>query len=215
MLYRLNPFADDHPLFRGTTTKAPVRELAVTSLAERYPSRALRHLEPYFVLRGFDVATVTIDLRKLSLNITYFDHWLFGIYEGCQPCPPRYGCRPSLTGNFTCDATPSFQDYHGIYCADCCKCQRHTMPMFFDRFDSSTLSIRSNNVAEHPYLDNKHRLLQITITALRPADVVFTLELMHGMFVRDFTDNFRNTADLRCGGAVVRWCGASCVYDAR
>jgi hypothetical protein len=201
VLLRVSPFNDSHPyLRRAQAQDAPGRRLDLLVpggvMRKQYPQRALKFLQPYFTLRGWDVATITIDLRGLSLNITYYDHWRFGIYENCQPCPTRYACDYSHTEP-TCGVSYEDQQVYGVNCTECCACRRMTMPAYFEQYSTKTSAVRSNNVAVFPYLDNKHKVLQFTITALLDVDFVFTLELVHGLFVRDFKFNFLNTADIR------------------
>jgi hypothetical protein len=201
VLLRVSPFPANHSLLRQVQPSDARRELVndtnTLATAPRYPARALPFLQPYITLRGWDVATITIDLRALSLNITYYADWRFGVYENCQPCPARYRCDYADSANPTCGISLGDQETYGVYCADCCKCRKFVMPAYFEKYSSKTSNVLPNNVEIFPYLDNKHKMLQLTITALQDVTVVFTLELMHGLFVADFTTNFLNTADVR------------------
>ncbi len=219
VLVRVNPFNEDHPLLRrlgsnssrllaehdGGGRALEAEDPFVPRMRKQYPARALQHLMPFFTLRGWDVATITVDLRALSLNITYFDHWRFGIYENCQPCPTRYACN-YLQESTTCAVSLQDQESYGVYCSECCACRRMTMPAFFEVYSTKSNNVRSNNVEVFPYLDNKHKVLQITITALLDVDFVFSLELVHGLYVPDFSDNFLRSADIRYLPCFLHFC---------
>lgn len=41
-------------------------------------------------LSTFDVASMTFDLRELSNNLTYGQHYRLSVYEDCKPCPTSY-----------------------------------------------------------------------------------------------------------------------------
>jgi len=43
-------------------------------------------------LQALDVAVITMDLSKLSRNLTYDTDWQLAVYLDCKPCPPRYKC---------------------------------------------------------------------------------------------------------------------------
>ena len=76
---RLRPFPDpDHVIHRLSDPWNPISE----GLA------ALRTIP----LQAWEVATVTIDLRHLPINMTYDTHYRFGVYVNCKPCPPQYRC---------------------------------------------------------------------------------------------------------------------------
>lgn len=70
------------------------------------------------------------------------------------------------------------------------------MPSFFDSWSVDTGLISANNLEVYPYLDNKHQKLQLTLNALTAANVVFSVELLNGQYIKDFVDGFSNTGHL-------------------
>lgn len=84
------------------------------------------------------------------------------------------------------------QEQYNVTCEECCSCRRQILPYFFDTWNSETGIVSGNNIPQYPYLDNKHKPLQLTLSALADTFVVFTVELLNGQylgdFVRDFTD---------------------------
>jgi len=43
-------------------------------------------------LRTFETAVLTVDLRRLAVNLTYDDHYRIAVYVDCKPCPVQYAC---------------------------------------------------------------------------------------------------------------------------
>jgi hypothetical protein len=61
----------------------------------------------------------------------------------------------------------------------CCLCNSQSMPHFFQS---------TQNVSGYP--DDKHRPIQITISAVEKADVSIAVELLHGRYNAEFNDYF-------------------------
>ena len=220
VLLRVRPFSADNRFLRYTLpattpspTPAPNRRLDAAPASAlddpdfvQVPKRLVPYEMPYLTLRAWDVATITIDLRGLSTNITYYDHWTFGIYEDCQPCPGRYQCNYQFDPP-TCGLSEADQRQYGVLCSDCCSCRKKVMPAYFETYSSKTAFVTktlSNPNVTYPYLDDKHKLLAITLTALQDTTVVFSLELLHGLYIGDFNKNFENTADIKYVSRSVR-----------
>ncbi|GMF11866.1 unnamed protein product [Phytophthora lilii] len=64
--------------------------------------------------------------------------------------------------------------------AGCCSCERQQMPYYFE----------NSGVVDRGFLDNKHGYLQFSISALAETEVTIAVELVHGLYVRDFTEGF-------------------------
>lgn len=60
-------------------------------------SNSLGHIR----LKTFDVASFTFDLRELTNNITYGEHYRLSVYEDCKPCPVDYACDYSAISDRT------------------------------------------------------------------------------------------------------------------
>ena len=212
-------------------------------------------------LKGWDVVTLTMDMRKIHVNLTYGTHFRLAIYSDCTPCPIRYlcdgpavkwdaeqaqtgaadalpyedddgnsendycshpprvdqaqqiydphlynasirdlgpGCQARAgvnvsdriyegCGALLLDASeapegwptmPASPDGIGIYCEDCCSCQPHAMPYFFEDI--------SHDDEYFPQFDNKHVMLQISIGTIKDVNVTVALELLHGNFLSEF-----------------------------
>jgi hypothetical protein len=56
------------------------------------------------LLEANDDATITVDLTKISHNLTYNKHYRFSVYVDCKPCPTRYQCSYSATSAPYCDS---------------------------------------------------------------------------------------------------------------
>ena len=142
---------------------------------------------------GFEVATFTMDLRKLEVNMTYDEHYQFGVYHDCIPCPIRYQCRPDDSGCIF--PTEERQAEIGQMCykeddTGCCMCKRKRMPYYFED--------RTNGLPEaftppteydfrfDMFPDNKHDIQQISVGALHNTTIVFVVELVHGLYYGSF-----------------------------
>eukprot|EP00804_Cyclotella_cryptica_P031375 CCRYP_012196-RE/>CCRYP_012196-RE protein AED:0.02 eAED:0.02 QI:303/0.85/0.87/1/0.71/0.62/8/63/3730 len=66
-----------------------------------------------------------------------------------------------------------------ISTAGCCKCKRHMMPYSFD-----------TNIASTGFPDDKHKPIQITISALARVNLTVVIELLHGFYYSEFIDYF-------------------------
>lgn len=147
-------------------------------------------------LRGYDVAVLTVDLRHAPMNFTYGDHYLLSVYVDCAPCPPRYVCMNDHGGgavDVPCASPPlAEQRERGVFCATqrdpdtgavsaqgCCACRSRQMPYYFE-----------HNVPVFPFEDNKHDVVQLSLTALKDSRVMVVAELLHGLYVSDFKDTF-------------------------
>ncbi|GMF36546.1 unnamed protein product [Phytophthora fragariaefolia] len=64
--------------------------------------------------------------------------------------------------------------------AGCCSCERQQMPYYFE--DAA--------IMDRGFPDNKHGYIQFSIAALEEAEVTVALELVHGLYVRDFVGGF-------------------------
>eukprot|EP00750_Incisomonas_marina_P013799 INCI17542.1.p1 GENE.INCI17542.1~~INCI17542.1.p1 ORF type:complete len:3776 (-),score=497.18 INCI17542.1:2420-13582(-) len=214
----------------------------------------------YLQLRGWDVVTLTMDMRKIHVNLTYGTHYRIAVYPDCTPCPQRYLCDgpalrwdaeqaqtgvdslpyeddddnpendycsfpplvdqrkqifdPELYNVSTRDFEPGCEEREGrningmiyqgcgatrlsaaeapegfpvmpampagagIFCDDCCSCQPHEMPYFFED--------TSHDDEYFPQFDNKHVMLQISIGTVKDVNVTVALELLHGNFLSEF-----------------------------
>ena len=61
----------------------------------------------------------------------------------------------------------------------CCKCKRHTMPYTMD-----------THTATSGFPDDKHKAIQISISALTRVELTVAVELLHGYYYADFADYF-------------------------
>ncbi|DAZ97950.1 TPA: hypothetical protein N0F65_006375 [Lagenidium giganteum] len=168
-------------------------------------------------LEPLEVAIFTINTTQLSRNITYKDHYQISIYMDCQPCPPRYKCNlkdipPSCTYPNADISTPDrlyaqcmdeINDDHvckrmPFWCtrrdllieladgtnetesvAGCCSCERREMPIFFE-----------DTTQNLGYPDNKHGYIQFSVSAVERTTITVVIELLHGLYVRDFVEGF-------------------------
>jgi hypothetical protein len=74
-------------------------------------------------MQAFDNAIVTIDIRDISYNFSYGEHYRLSVYVDCKPCPTRYRCSTTTTTAPAC-ITPSVAQQTVNY-NDCLK--RYTM----------------------------------------------------------------------------------------
>eukprot|EP00924_Labyrinthula_sp_SR-Ha-C_P015590 maker-scaffold_4-snap-gene-4.39-mRNA-1 protein AED:0.06 eAED:0.07 QI:0/0/0/1/0.5/0.33/3/0/2498 len=109
-------------------------------------------------LSKWSVAILTLDLRSLPINLTYGDHYKISIYADCNPCPVRTRC--AVHENLSC-----------------CSCQSERLPYFF--YDTEY-------VEPENYPDNKHQVLTLSIGTVRNTTILFSLELLHGLYYSDF-----------------------------
>lgn len=65
-------------------------------------------------LLPLDVAIVTLDLKKISHNLTYGSDYRISAYVDCKPCPTRYQCQYSPMPVPTC-SSPSLQIQNNSY----------------------------------------------------------------------------------------------------
>ncbi|RHY68113.1 hypothetical protein DYB30_002543, partial [Aphanomyces astaci] len=168
----------------------------------------------HIVLDPLEVAIVTINATQLERNMTYDDHYQISIYKNCKPCPPLYqcnlymdpvGCTYPFNDNSTgqtmydscmsmyhddsaiCDANALFCETRGRVRPDgsvvpvpgCCSCERLDMPVFFD--------------ANRPVLgfpDDKHGMIQFTISAVAQTELTIVVELLHGLYYNGFEATF-------------------------
>ena len=137
-------------------------------------------------LKALQVATLSLNLTGLSTNFTFNDHYRLSTYVDCEPCPPRYKC--SLVDNPPTCSYPDLQQQasHGALCEECCLCQPHANTYWLD-----------TNVAQPPFFDNKHTIVQVQITALQDVNLLVTLELMHGLYYQDYDEGFLGIGALK------------------
>ncbi|KAH7470624.1 Cell death abnormality protein 1 [Phytophthora ramorum] len=64
--------------------------------------------------------------------------------------------------------------------AGCCSCERQEMPYYFE----------NSVVKDRGFPDNKHGYLQFSIAALEETEITIAVELVHGLYVRDFAQGF-------------------------
>ncbi|KAL7555003.1 hypothetical protein ACHAWF_018580 [Thalassiosira exigua] len=64
----------------------------------------------------------------------------------------------------------------------CCSCSRHPMPAFFE-----------SNARVSGFPDDKHRPIQVTISAIAKVELTVVVELLHGAFYFDFEEFFGRT----------------------
>jgi len=70
----------------------------------------------------------------------------------------------------------------------CCRCQSHTLPEYFQ--------IERKDIG---FPDNKHQVIQMTISALNNVRVLIFAELLHGQYYKEFRQSFssRNNTEFR------------------
>ncbi|KAF0700134.1 Aste57867_9322 [Aphanomyces stellatus] len=170
----------------------------------------------HIILNPLEVAIVTIDATQLDRNMTYGDHYQISIYKNCKPCPPEYQCSPysdppgctypndnNATGQHLydacvasthdpsmCDANPFFCEVQGRLQADgsllkvpgCCSCERLDMAVFFD-----------SNTPVIGYPDDKHGMIEFTISAVAQTQLTIVVELLHGLYYNGFAAAFAAT----------------------
>lgn len=153
-------------------------------------------------LKGWEVAVITIDLRNIPANYTYDKHYRIAVYVDCAPCPTRYVCNYANEPP-TCDYPPySSQLESGVFCSDyehdngkitngCCQCESKQMPYFFQN-EPEKCNIEESPSKCIPFMDNKHSVLQFSITALRDVKVTVAFELMHGLHYGSYLEDIKN-----------------------
>ncbi len=67
----------------------------------------------------------------------------------------------------------------------CCQCQPHSLPAFF-----------ADTSQDRGFPDNKHDIIQISLTVLQPVKVILVLELLHGFYYNEFDTLLRNIGEL-------------------
>jgi len=153
-------------------------------------------------LLAMETAVLTFDLRHLDLNFTYGLYRL-SLYAGCKPCPPRFRCNRDVVPP-TCPAVAiEEQQALGHLCADCCRCNRLALPGWLEEFDSSINDMVARNAFGtepgqpfYPYADNKHRIWQVEVKALRAIEITPVFELLHGRYYREFRTQLEHVATL-------------------
>mmetsp|Transcript_12959 Transcript_12959/g.27791 ORF Transcript_12959/g.27791 Transcript_12959/m.27791 type:complete len:2710 (-) Transcript_12959:932-9061(-) len=121
-------------------------------------------------LKAWQVAVITMDLSHILRNFTYNDHYQLSVYFDCTPCKIRYVCRTT----------------EGEDTPECCKCKRAGLPYYF----------KDDHREPADYPDNKHALVQVSISPLRDLQVVFVLELLHGLYYGAFNDITPKSGDV-------------------
>jgi len=119
-------------------------------------------------LQALDVAVITLDLRDIMRNLTYDKHYQLAVYIDCMPCAVRRTCSGSATDT-------------------CCTCKPYSLPYYFE-----------DNSHRYPsdYPDNKHALVQVSISPVRDVNVFFCLELLDGLYYGQFYDITPQTGDI-------------------
>jgi hypothetical protein len=164
---------------------APAEDLIrVENLSKHFSISAGMFAKP-LQLKALQQAVLTMDLTNLAINFTYDAHYQLSVYADCKPCPPRYIC--SFTSETPrCSWPPVEQQaQYGSMCESCCRCQPKQMPYWLTVDEEVP-----------PYKDNKHIVLQTTITALRDIELIVALELVHGMYYGDMDRDLRSVGDL-------------------
>eukprot|EP00940_MAST-03C_sp_MAST-3C-sp2_P001609 g1609.t1 len=163
----------------------------------------LRSLE----LKGWEVAVVTMDFRDIPSNFTYDKHYRVGVYVDCMPCPTRYRC-DNLHDPPKCSFPPfSRQLELGVFCEDsiadsgelipgCCQCEPEPMPHFFES-EPSACDPTVGPSRCIPYEDNKHGILQFSISALRDVKITIAMELLHGLHYESFRETKMDVFDVK------------------
>ncbi|OWZ22617.1 hypothetical protein PHMEG_0002652 [Phytophthora megakarya] len=64
--------------------------------------------------------------------------------------------------------------------AGCCSCERQQMPYYFE----------DSEITDRGFPDNKHGYLQFSVSALAKTEITVAVELVHGLYVRDFAEGF-------------------------
>lgn len=140
---------------------------------------------PILPLRAWETAVVTMNLTDLHVNLTYNDHYQFSVYVDCLPCPTRYLCERDKNP-MICSWPPlSVQKEFGYLCEDCCACERHSMPRWFE-----------TNIETYPAYDNKHTMVSLSVLAIRDVEVLITVELLHGLYYAEFAKGFEAKGEL-------------------
>ncbi|KAL4137835.1 hypothetical protein PRIC2_001345 [Phytophthora ramorum] len=153
------------------------------------------------VLEPFEVAVLTINTTQLERNITYGAHFQISVYQDCKPCPPQYKCElddePPACSYPDDDNTTATRlrtlplaeisrsaaasgSNETMNIAGCCSCERQEMPYYFE----------NSVVKDRGFPDNKHGYLQFSIAALEETEITIAVELVHGLYVRDFAQGF-------------------------
>ena len=91
---------------------------------------------------------------------------LFNEFANSQKVSPHNRYKPESSQTWT--STPG-----------CCKCQRHSMPAFFET---------NSRVSGFP--DDKHQTIQLAISALAKIELTIVVELLHGTYYSDFSEYF-------------------------
>ncbi|KAG3227824.1 hypothetical protein PC129_g1619 [Phytophthora cactorum] len=63
--------------------------------------------------------------------------------------------------------------------AGCCSCERQEMPYYF-----------ADTATDRGFADNKHGYMQFSVAALEQTEITIAVELVHGLYVRDFAEGF-------------------------
>jgi len=126
----------------------------------------------YKQLDGTDLAPAVLELDALEVAVITID--LTGL-----PSNMTYNDHYRISVYLNCSpCAPNYQCKSGNN--TCCLCQSHSLPTFFDSL-----------VTDSGFLDNKHQIIQLSITALEHVQLDVHIELLHGSYYRDFDSYFR------------------------
>ena len=152
-----------------------------------YPSPKPRYGLGKLMMKGWDTVTITIDMRTVDYNMTYNEHYRLAVYAGCSPCPTRYLCDGRHFPVQNCSFPPEDEQKRvGVLCSDCCSCRPKPMPEFF--VDNGQQQEVKLGYSYAPRNDNKHVMVQTSITAIKELNVTVALELLHGLYWKEFQD---------------------------
>ncbi|KAA0165573.1 hypothetical protein FNF28_03425 [Cafeteria roenbergensis] len=173
---------------------------------DRYPelSDAVTPLSGVGTIRmlALETAVITLDLRHLSVNFT-FGQYRLSLYAGCKPCPPRFRCNRNVVPPVCPSVSLADQEAIGHLCAECCRCTRLAMPGWLEEYDDGIKDMIARNAYGetpgspfYPYKDNKHRIWQVEIKALRALEITPVYELLHGKYYNEFRTELPGSASL-------------------
>ena len=157
------------------------------------PNQGVGKIDMY----GFEVATFTMDLRKLEVNMTYDLHYQFSVYHDCTPCPVRYQCRADDSGCIFPDEKRQAELGYMCYSEDelnpgCCMCKRKRMPYYFEDTTNGLPEAFTPPIMYDyrfdMFPDNKHDIQQVSVGAIHDTSIVFAIELVHGLYYGSFAD---------------------------
>jgi len=180
--------------------------LAEPPTCDTYPT-VDRQLELYNDCLKKYTLTTCIDRNGTHVPCGSGDMWPEGTYQEpdwfkCQQIP--FFCddhdwpslrwnvirdpKTNLARNGTFQSQSSFiEGERASTSKGCCQCERHPMPIYYNHTET---------VVDIGFPDNKHAVVQFTLTALQDLQLTVVFELLHGLYYPEFLNGIVNVGEL-------------------